>query len=78
MLATWTFVLLGSLPAIAAPLRPEDALGNVGESATVASSHHDARPRSQPTFLNLGKAYPAQIFTAMVFALSRAKSETPL
>jgi len=73
ILALCSTVVLGSLPALAASLSPEDAAGHVGENATicgiVASVHFAASSRSQPTFLNLGKAYPAQIFTAVIFAV---------
>jgi DNA/RNA endonuclease YhcR with UshA esterase domain len=72
--------MLGSLPAVAAPISPEDAAGHVGESATVcgivASAHY--APRSpQPTFLNLEKAYPAQIFTVVIFGNDRSKFGEP-
>jgi DNA/RNA endonuclease YhcR with UshA esterase domain len=74
-------VLIGSLPAIAAPISPEDAANHVGESATVCgivvSAHYAARSRSQPTFLNFGRAYPAQIFTAVTFGSDRAKFGEP-
>jgi hypothetical protein len=39
--------------------------------------HYAARSRSHPTFLNLGKAYPAQIFTAVIFGDDRAKFGEP-
>jgi DNA/RNA endonuclease YhcR with UshA esterase domain len=81
MLALCAVVVFGSLPAVAAPLSPEDAAGHVGENATVcgivASAHFAASSRSQPTFLNLGKAYPAQIFTAVIFGTDRPKFGAP-
>jgi DNA/RNA endonuclease YhcR with UshA esterase domain len=81
VLAFCVAVVLGSLPAGAASISPEDAAGHVGESATVcgvlASAHYAARSRSQPTFLNLGNAYPAQIFTAVIFGDDRAKFGEP-
>jgi hypothetical protein len=65
----------------AASISPEDAAGHVGESATVcgivSSAHYAARSRSQPTLLNLGKAYPSQIFTAVIFGEDRAKFGEP-
>jgi DNA/RNA endonuclease YhcR with UshA esterase domain len=73
--------VLGSLPAVAASLSPEEAAGHVGETTTVcgtvASAHYTARSKSQPTFLNLGRAYPAQIFTAVIFGSDRAKFGEP-
>jgi DNA/RNA endonuclease YhcR with UshA esterase domain len=76
-----TCILLGPLRAVAASVSPEEAPGHVGENATVcgtvASAHYAARSRSQPTFLNLGKAYPAQIFAAVIFGGDRAKFGEP-
>jgi|SRR5271165_2907288 len=65
----------------AAPLNPEDAAGHVGENATVcgvvASAKFAANSRSQPTFLDLGRAYPNSAFTAVIFGDDRAKFGTP-
>jgi hypothetical protein len=74
-------VLVWPLTTAAASLSPEEAPGHVGENATVcgivASAHYAARSKSQPTFLNLGKAYPAQVFTAVIFGSDRAKFGEP-
>jgi DNA/RNA endonuclease YhcR with UshA esterase domain len=76
-----TCVLLGSLRALAADISPEEAPGHVGENTTVcgtvASAHYAARSKSQPTFPNLGKAYSAQILTAVIFGSDRAKFGEP-
>jgi DNA/RNA endonuclease YhcR with UshA esterase domain len=81
MLALCAVVVFGSLPAVAAPISPEEAAGHVGENATVCgavvSAHYAARSKSQPTFLNLGKAYPEQIFTAVIFGSDRPKFGEP-
>jgi DNA/RNA endonuclease YhcR with UshA esterase domain len=73
--------LLLPLAAMAAELTPEDAAKHVGENATVcgtvASAHYAPRTRSQPTFLNLDKPYPNQIFTAVIFGSDRAKFGEP-
>ena len=75
------FALLGPLSLLAATIGPEDAADHVGENATVcgvvASAHYAARSRSQPAFLDLGKAYPEQIFTAVIFGNDRAKFGEP-
>jgi len=75
ILALCAMLMLGSLSAVAAPITPEEAAGHIGENATVcgvvASAHYAQRSRSQPTFLNLGKPYPAQIFTAVIFGSDR-------
>jgi DNA/RNA endonuclease YhcR with UshA esterase domain len=74
---------LGSwaLSATAAPLSPEDAAGHIGETATVcgvvASAKYEANAKSQPTLLDLGKAYPNAVFTAVVYGENRAKFGTP-
>jgi DNA/RNA endonuclease YhcR with UshA esterase domain len=81
ILALSALVVLGSLPAVAAMIGPDKAAGHIGENATVcgivASAHYAARSRSEPTFLNLGKAYPEQIFTAVIFGSDRAKFGEP-
>jgi DNA/RNA endonuclease YhcR with UshA esterase domain len=81
ILALCAAIVLGSFPAVATPIPSEEARDHVGENATVcgivASAHYAARSRSQPTFLNLGKAYPAQIFTAVIFGSDRAKFSEP-
>ena len=65
----------------AATLTPDDAPKHVGENGTVcgivASAHFAARSRAQPTFLNLDKPYPNQIFTAVIFGDDRAKFGEP-
>jgi DNA/RNA endonuclease YhcR with UshA esterase domain len=67
--------------AYAAPLGPDEAAPHVGENATVcglvASATYASRSNAQPTFLNLGKPYPNQIFTAVIFGQDRSKFGTP-
>lgn len=71
----------GSFPVSAATVSPEEAAHHLGQKATVcgvvASAHYAARSRAQPTFLNLGKPYPDEIFTAVIFGSNRAKFGTP-
>ena len=43
----------------------------------VASTKFDAHLRSQPTFLDFGKPYPNQPFTAVIWGSDRAKFGTP-
>ena len=72
---------LWALPATAAELRPEDASKHIGETATVcgvvASAKFDADLRLQPTFLDFGKPYPDQPFTAAIYGDNRSKFGTP-
>src|SRR6266851_1007352 len=75
ILLVWT----GS--ADAASVGPKEAAGLVGETATVcgvvASGKYAADLRLQPTFLNLDKPYPDQVFTVVIFGDDRAKFGTP-
>ena len=67
--------------ASAADLRPEDAVRHIGETATVcgvvASAKFEANARSKPTLLDLGKAYPHAVFTAVIYVDNRCKFGTP-
>jgi len=73
--------LLFSARAIAASIGPERAGEHVGETATVcgvvASANFAARSKGQPTFLNLEKAYPNHIFTAVIWGSDRSKFGAP-
>ena len=64
-------------PAIAA----ENALNYVGQTGTVcgtvASVRYAVHTKGQPTFLNLNRPYPNQIFTALVWGRDRAKFLEP-
>jgi DNA/RNA endonuclease YhcR with UshA esterase domain len=57
------------------------AKNHIGEKATVCgkvvSAHYAARSRSQPTFLNLDKPYPQQIFTIVIWGFDRPKFAEP-
>jgi DNA/RNA endonuclease YhcR with UshA esterase domain len=65
----------------AAPLSPEDAAGHIGETATVCgvvvSAEYEADAQSQPTLLDLGKAHPKAIFTAVIYGDNRQKFAAP-
>jgi len=59
----------------------EQAKSHIGENATVcgvvASTHFAASSRGEPTFLNLDKSYPNQIFTILIWGSDRGKFGTP-
>jgi hypothetical protein len=59
----------------------QDAKNHIGETATVcgevASTHHAARSRGNPTFINLDKPYPSEIFTVLIWGSDRAKFGSP-
>ena len=63
------------------PITPVDAANHIGEYATVcgfvASAKYAIRSRGAPTFLNLGKPYPNQIFTIVVWGETRSKFSYP-
>jgi hypothetical protein len=58
-----------------------EAKNHVGERATVcgevASTHYAARSRGNPTFINLDKPYPNQIFTVLIWGSDRPKFGDP-
>lgn len=74
-------LLCAAAPALAATLSAEEAARHVGESATVcgvvASGRFSQRSQAQPTFLNLDKPYPDQLFTIVIFGRDREKFGTP-
>jgi hypothetical protein len=74
-------VPLVALPAVAATYTADESAKHVGETATicgtVASAHFSLRARSQPTLLDLDKAYPNQVFTVVIFGSNRAKFGEP-
>jgi DNA/RNA endonuclease YhcR with UshA esterase domain len=58
-----------------------EAEGHIGEQATVcgkvASTRYAATTRGKPTFLNLAKPYPNQVFTVLIWGENREKFGTP-
>jgi hypothetical protein len=62
-------------------LSASEAKNHIGEQATVcgkvASARYAVSTRGKPTFLNLDKPYPNQIFTALIWGENREKFGTP-
>jgi len=62
-------------------LSPAEAKDHFGETATVCgevvSTRFAASTKGRPTFLNLDKPYPQQIFTIVIWGSNRAKFGTP-
>jgi hypothetical protein len=58
-----------------------EARNHVGERATVcgevASTRYAATSRGNPTFINLAKPYPDQVFTALIWGNDRLKFGDP-
>ena len=78
-------LLLVALTALSASgeqtLAANEARQHIGEQATVcgvvASARYAARTRGEPTFLNLDKPYPTQIFTILIWGENRSKFGAP-
>jgi hypothetical protein len=71
-----------SCPALAeVQLTAVQAKSHVGEKAkvcgTVASAKYLPRSKGMPTFLNLDKPFPDQIFTAVIWGHDRPRFPTP-
>jgi hypothetical protein len=70
-----------TFPSAAAELNSQQAASHIGETATVcgtvASANYAVRTKGQPTFLNLDKPYPNQVFTIMIWGSDRGKFGTP-
>jgi hypothetical protein len=79
------FIVLTSLgvstQSQAKRLTPIEAKDPISEQATicgkVTSLRHAATARGKPIFLNLGKAYSSQIFTALIWGENREKFGSP-
>jgi DNA/RNA endonuclease YhcR with UshA esterase domain len=82
LLAIPLVVILGPCPLLAQKkLSATEAKDHIGETATVcgdvASTHYAASTKGQPTFLNLDKPYPSQIFTVLIWGSNRHKFGAP-
>jgi hypothetical protein len=76
--------LAGSLSLIALAqkrLSAAEAKEHFGETATVCgevvSTRHAASTKGRPTFLNLDKPYPNQVFTVIIWGENRSKFGRP-
>jgi len=62
-------------------LTAAEAKDHIGEQATVcgkvASTRFAATTRGKPTFLNLDRAYPSQVFTVLIWGENREKFGAP-
>jgi DNA/RNA endonuclease YhcR with UshA esterase domain len=58
-------------------LTATEAKNHIGETATVcgevASTHYATSSRGKPTFINLDKPYPNEIFTVLIWGSDRPK-----
>lgn len=62
-------------------LTTAEAKAHVGEQATVcgnaAGVHYAASSKGQPTFINLDKPYPNQVFTILIWGSDRTEFGNP-
>jgi DNA/RNA endonuclease YhcR with UshA esterase domain len=75
-------LLFGLCPLLAQKtLSATEAKDHIGETATVCgdvvSTRYAASTKGQPTFLNLDKLYPSQLFTVLIWGSNRSKFGTP-
>jgi len=74
-------ILCASLAHAQASISATEAKNHVGDKATVcgqvASTHYAARSRGNPTFINLDRPYPNQIFTVVIWGSDRPKFGAP-
>ena len=77
----FVIVLWAALALAQTSISAADAKNHVGERATVcgevASTHYAASSRGNPTFINLDKPYPNQIFTVLIWGTNRPKFGDP-
>ena len=82
LIVALVLVLLIIQPALAQKkLTGTEAKDHVGETATVCgnvvSTRYASTTKGQPTFLNLDKPYPNQIFTVVIWGSNRSKFGKP-
>jgi DNA/RNA endonuclease YhcR with UshA esterase domain len=74
-------LLCSALAFAQAPITASEAKNHVGKNATVCgevvSAHYAEQSRGNPTFINLDKPYPRQIFTVVIWGSDRPKFGDP-
>jgi len=82
VVVVWCSVVLWAVSGFAqSSISAAEAKNHVGERGTVcgevASTHYAARSRGNPTFINLDRPYPDQIFTILIWGSDRPKFGDP-
>ena len=81
MLRKTIFTILLTTQLFPTDYAPQMAQNHIGEKATVcglvASSHYASTSNGEPTFLNLGEAYPDHVFTAVIWGDNRGQFDEP-
>lgn len=80
-LVLW-FVVVCALSAPAqTTISATEARNHIGENRTVCgdvvTTRYAARTRGNPTFLNLDKPYPSQVFTVLIWGSDRPQFGSP-
>jgi hypothetical protein len=80
-IAVSAIFLWGTLSSAQNSMSATEAKDHVGEKAVVcgdvASTHYAASSRGNPTFVNLDKPYPNQVFTILIWGSDRPKFGDP-
>ena len=78
---SFVLILSGIHLAAQSTYTADQSKSHIGERATVcgvvASARYAASSKGQPTFVNLDKPYPNQIFTVLIWGSDRAKFGAP-
>ena len=73
-------LLVASFPALAQEIPATEVAKHVGENATVcgtiASEHTATTSKGTPTFLNLDRPHPDQVFTLLIWGDDRERVGT--
>jgi hypothetical protein len=81
LLTTLIGIVLSSPVQAQKKLTATEAKEHIGDNATVCgdvvSTRYASSSKGQPTFLNLDKPYPNQIFTVVIWESNRIKFKTP-
>ena len=81
ILVPFVLTALCSVAVAAGSLTAQEAANHIGETASVcgvvASTNYVSKSKGQPTFLNLDRPYPQQVFTVLIWGSDRSKFGTP-
>jgi hypothetical protein len=81
LLLTGLLVVSAQIALAQKSISTAEARDHVGEYSKVcghvASAYFAYRSRGAPTFINLDRPYPAQVFTALIWAEDRSKFGSP-
>ena len=80
-LVLWIVILWEPSSVAQTAISATEARNHIGETRTVCgavmSAHYAVRTRGNPTFLNLDKPYPDQVFTVLIWGTDRFRFGVP-